>query len=171
MTVKRDLSDYTEGSITCSVAGNSIAKNTQATWGISGLDAGNNFSVTWSGTNVNSVTGISTYSTAGTISDVVATIADESGSIQVPCNALTVKTDITIDNGNGGGSSGSSSNSCSLLGNINGDTKCSVDIFDFNLLMLNWGSTSVGNASDLNKDGIVDILDFNILMLNWTGTL
>jgi hypothetical protein len=71
----------------------------------------------------------------------------------------------------GGGGGGSIINSCSAFGNIDNDTKCNVDIFDFNTLVLNWGNINTGNISDLNKDGIVDILDFNILMLNWTGTL
>ena len=170
---QKSVVDFKAGDITCS-AGNSIAKNASATWGITGLGAFDSPLVTWSGSGV-SGTGLSTmstYSVAGPVNNVIATIADESGSVQVACSPLSIK-DTTNDTGGstGGGGGSVSSNSCTLLGNVNGDTKCSVDIFDFNSLILNWGSTSVGNSSDLNKDGIVDILDFNTLMLNWTGTL
>ncbi|MCX6811755.1 MAG: dockerin type I domain-containing protein, partial [Candidatus Berkelbacteria bacterium] len=43
-----------------------------------------------------------------------------------------------------------------------------VDVLDFNSLMVNWGSTTVGNVADFNSDGKVDIIDFNMLMVNWT---
>jgi len=33
---------------------------------------------------------------------------------------------------------------------------------------VNWGSTSVGNVADFNGDGKVDVFDFNLLMINWT---
>ncbi len=42
------------------------------------------------------------------------------------------------------------------------------DIFDFNLLMANWGSTTPDNPADINKNNIVDIFDFNLLMVYWT---
>jgi len=48
---------------------------------------------------------------------------------------------------------------------INGDGK--IDIFDFNILMANWGATG-NNIADLNGDGIVDMLDFNMLMTYWS---
>ena len=43
-----------------------------------------------------------------------------------------------------------------------------IDVLDFNTLMVNWGSASVGNMADFNADGKVDIFDFNMLMINWT---
>lgn len=43
-----------------------------------------------------------------------------------------------------------------------------IDVLDFNTLMVNWGSASVGNAADFNGDGKVDVFDFNLLMINWT---
>jgi hypothetical protein len=43
-----------------------------------------------------------------------------------------------------------------------------IDVLDFNTLMVNWGSTSVGNVADFNGDGKVDVFDFNLLMINWT---
>lgn len=53
-----------------------------------------------------------------------------------------------------------------MLGDINNDGK--VDIFDFNLLMANWGDNPTNLAADINGDDKVDILDFNLLMINWT---
>jgi hypothetical protein len=42
-----------------------------------------------------------------------------------------------------------------------------VDLFDFNILMVNWEMTNENNAADFNSDRRVDILDFNLLMVNW----
>ena len=53
-----------------------------------------------------------------------------------------------------------------ILGDINRDKK--VDIFDFNLLIVNLGDSPKNRKADLTKDGKVDILDFNTLMVNWT---
>jgi len=33
--------------------------------------------------------------------------------------------------------------------------------------MVNWGATGP-NSADFNSDGKVDIFDFNLLMINWT---
>jgi len=49
----------------------------------------------------------------------------------------------------------------------NGDDK--IDIFDFNSLVVNWGSTVAGNIADFDNNGTVDIFDFNLLMTYWTG--
>jgi len=49
----------------------------------------------------------------------------------------------------------------------NGDGK--IDIFDFNSLVVNWGSTVAGNIADFDSNGTVDIFDFNLLMTYWTG--
>lgn len=43
-----------------------------------------------------------------------------------------------------------------------------VDIFDFNILTVNWVSIITGNIADINIDGVVDIFDFNLLMVHWT---
>jgi len=50
-------------------------------------------------------------------------------------------------------------------GDTNGDSN--VDIFDFNILMVNWGSIIAGNPADLDGNNSVDIFDFNLLMINW----
>ena len=44
-----------------------------------------------------------------------------------------------------------------------------VDLFDFNAIVVDWGSTGSSLSSDLNRDGVVDILDFNILIVNWSA--
>lgn len=42
-----------------------------------------------------------------------------------------------------------------------------LGILDFNVMMVQWGSTACGNSADLNDDCSVDILDFNLLMVYW----
>ena len=42
-----------------------------------------------------------------------------------------------------------------------------VDIFDYNLLVTNFGSTNCGNVADINGDCKVDIFDYNILIENF----
>ncbi len=53
-----------------------------------------------------------------------------------------------------------------LPGDIDGNNK--VDIFDYNLLLTDFGSTSgVGLRSDINNSGKVDIFDYNLLLINF----
>ena len=52
-----------------------------------------------------------------------------------------------------------------LPGDIDGDND--VDIFDYNLLVENFGRTSCGNIADINGDCKVDIFDYNILIENF----
>ena len=42
-----------------------------------------------------------------------------------------------------------------------------VDIFDYNILVTNFGSTNCGNVADINSDCKVDIFDYNILIENF----
>jgi len=44
-----------------------------------------------------------------------------------------------------------------------------IDIFDFNTLMVNWGSAVADNVADFDDNGTVDVFDFNLLMIYWTG--
>ncbi|XOB40881.1 MAG: hypothetical protein ACKKMW_02330 [Candidatus Nealsonbacteria bacterium] len=44
-----------------------------------------------------------------------------------------------------------------------------IDVLDFNVLMINWGSTTAGNIADFDSDGKVDIFDFNLLMIHWVN--
>ncbi|MFA5934742.1 MAG: hypothetical protein WC827_02565 [Candidatus Paceibacterota bacterium] len=175
VTVLKTLSDAVgTNDISCISPTSPVSKGASVNFGIK-AEGYNLSSITasWSGTGVSGKTLQSfdtAYSTAGTFSDISVTLEDPSlnGPMTIKCNPITVT---TITTGGGGSTGGGSTNTCNLVGNIDGDRACDVDIFDFNLLMLNWGSTVSGNKADLNKDGIVDILDFNILMLNWTGTL
>lgn len=63
----------------------------------------------------------------------------------------------------GGGGGGPAPSS----GDLNGDSH--VDLIDFNLLLVAWGSTGPSLGADFNRDGVVDLLDFNQLIINWTG--
>ena len=42
-----------------------------------------------------------------------------------------------------------------------------VDIFDYNLLVANFGSTNCGSQADINGDCKVDIFDYNLLVTNF----
>ena len=45
----------------------------------------------------------------------------------------------------------------------------SIDVLDFNALMVNWGDVDTNNVADFDCDNKVAILDFNLLMVNWTA--
>lgn len=42
-----------------------------------------------------------------------------------------------------------------------------VDIFDFNTLVTDFGKTGIGLAADFNQNGRIDIFDFNTLVTNF----
>ena len=67
--------------------------------------------------------------------------------------------------GPGGAGGGGEPPATYKTGDIDQNNK--VDIFDFNILMINWGDNPANPAADLNGDGKVDIFDFNLLMVNW----
>jgi hypothetical protein len=104
--------------------------------------------------------------------------AGVSGSINAVL--LPESADSTGGGGSGGGGSGGGGGGgyympavstpqtalSALSGDTNKDNK--VDIFDFNILMINWGNTNSGNSADFNNDKKVDIFDFNLMMVNWT---
>lgn len=50
-------------------------------------------------------------------------------------------------------------------GDIDGNGK--IDIFDYNLLLTNFGKSGVAVPGDFDKNGKVDIFDFNILLTNF----
>ena len=52
-----------------------------------------------------------------------------------------------------------------LPGDLDGDGD--VDIFDYNLLIENFGSTSCGNVADIDGNCKVDIFDYNLLIENF----
>ena len=62
-----------------------------------------------------------------------------------------------IDYTNGGGNL--------LKGDLDKDGD--VDIFDYNLMIENFGNTHCGNVADINSDCKVDIFDYNILVENF----
>lgn len=52
-----------------------------------------------------------------------------------------------------------------LPGDLNQDG--TVNLFDYNLFLLEFGKTSTNNIADLNQDGKVDIFDYNIFLGNF----
>ena len=160
--------------ISCSPAVSSVAKNSSVAWGITGLDAYNPVLISWSDASlVGTSTAVKTsgYSTSGTVGDVSVTLEDSSGPLTINCGVLDIKKDEIVlppTYGGGGGLVPQNAGACSngKVGDINCDG--GINILDFNLLMVNWGSAT-NNVADLNKDGVVDILDFNLLMVNWIG--
>lgn len=50
---------------------------------------------------------------------------------------------------------------------VNNDDK--IDVLDFNILILNWGSTEADNIADFDNNNKVDIFDFNLLMIHWVN--
>jgi len=83
------------------------------------------------------------------------------GSPETVSNEVS-KTTSAVSSGGGGGAYYAPTKK---PGDINGDGK--IDLVDFNLLMVHWGSIISGDIADLNTDGKVDILEFNLLMVNW----
>ncbi len=69
--------------------------------------------------------------------------------------------------GGGGGGGGVTTTPANSPEDFNSDGE--IDLFDFNILMNNWGTTSgaTKEKGDANSDGKVDILDFNLLIINW----
>lgn len=67
----------------------------------------------------------------------------------------------------GGGGGGRVTTPETVANDFNDDG--SIDIFDFNILMANWGMTSGATHAlgDVNDDGAIDIFDFNLLIAGW----
>lgn len=86
----------------------------------------------------------------------------------LPTAPIRIETEPTpTPSGGGGGGGGGGSPPLTPNGDTNNDG--SVNILDFNVLMINWGNTNQWNAADFNGDNHVDILDFNLLMINWSS--
>ncbi len=60
------------------------------------------------------------------------------------------------------------STSSTAISKVDANRDGRINIFDFNLLMIQWGIVGSGNTCDFNGDGKVDIFDFNNLMINWS---
>lgn len=55
-----------------------------------------------------------------------------------------------------------------ILGDLDNSKK--VDIFDYNILLTNFGKTGSGLQGDIDNNGKVDIFDYNILLTNFGKT-
>ena len=71
--------------------------------------------------------------------------------------------------GGGGGASGGTGGSSTSTSPADFNNDGNVDIFDFNILISNWGTTSGATPAmgDADGNGTVDIFDFNLLIINW----
>lgn len=89
-----------------------------------------------------------------------------SGNIVFPY-IITQSPPVPAPSGRGGGGGGRDTTPETESYDFNSDEK--IDIFDFNILINNWGSTSATDKTtgDANGDGRVDIFDFNLLIINW----
>ena len=76
------------------------------------------------------------------------------------------ETNAISSGGGGGGAVATAAVSQPLITDPDGDGD--FDIFDFNLLMINWTATNCGNEADIDSNCVVDIFDFNLLMINWS---
>lgn len=90
-------------------------------------------------------------------------------NLVLPGSALVTSTN---SSGGGGGGSAITLTTPTLplseaAKKVDGNNDGKIDVLDFNLLMINWGSEGV--VADFNGDGKVDVLDFNALMIHWTG--
>jgi len=108
---------------------------------------------------------IGTYIISYTATDNFGNISTSTRTINVIAAPATVSPPPASGGGGGGGGGGGSPTPLShKIGDITLDGN--VNIFDFALLMSNWGKTGT-STSDLNNDGKIDIFDFALLMANW----
>jgi len=63
------------------------------------------------------------------------------------------------------GVSGYNIDSSPFQGDLNSDG--TVNIFDYNLLLTNFGNATCGNVADINTDCTVNIFDYNIMLTNF----
>lgn len=103
----------------------------------------------------------------------LSSVASFAYTINIPSGDTTTG-GTTTDRGGGGGGEITPPPTISIsplsvaAQKIDANKDNKIDVLDFNVLMVNLGSTSVNNAADFNGDGKVDIFDFNLLMINWT---
>lgn len=55
-----------------------------------------------------------------------------------------------------------------LPGDLNQDKK--IDVYDYNLLVTNFGRQELGNVADIDGDGKVGVYDYNLLVINFGKT-
>ncbi len=89
----------------------------------------------------------------------------------VPWQAIASAGGLTIDtswNPRGGGGLTPTPTGSSIQGDLDKDGD--ADIFDYNILTTNFGSTNCGNIADIDGNCKVDIFDYNILVSNFGKT-
>jgi LasA protease len=55
-----------------------------------------------------------------------------------------------------------------LAGDVNGD--CIVNIFDYNVVIREFGQRGTNLQGDINKDGVVNVFDYSIVVSNFNNT-
>jgi len=101
------------------------------------------------------------------VSDGLCSFTATKASYYAATSVATTPTPTPASTGGGGGGGGTATPATYKTGDIDRNNK--VDVFDFNTLMVNWGSAAANNIADFDGNGNVDIFDFNLLMVNWTG--
>ncbi|PCI29968.1 hypothetical protein COB55_01145 [Candidatus Wolfebacteria bacterium] len=79
--------------------------------------------------------------------------------------SVVVQATVVAPSGGGGIVADTIAATTTIRGDI--DQNFKVDIFDFNIIMVNWGGSPTNAYADLDGNGKVDIFDFNLLMVSW----
>ena len=125
-----------------------------------------------------------TYVAPGTYT-ISLVLTDQYGLTSNASNNVTAISTPAVTPPSGGGGGGSGAGGVSVygtgyyvgsvpldsLGKVKGDINRDgkVDMFDFNILLVQWGKTGNNLSADLNSDGVVDIIDFNQLQVYWSN--
>ena len=115
-----------------------------------------NFSGNGSTVNFTNICGLSIFNLTN----------DQSVNIKIGSDVTNVRYDgASPVCGGGGGPTNTPTPTPGIKGDLDKDGD--VDIFDYNILASNFGSTSCGNVADINGNCKVDIFDYNILLENF----
>ncbi len=159
-----------------------ISQTSQANPLKSAVMNGTNVTVTFDTTNVNASDWIGVYKVGSAhtaflswkwINDATGTTPTTlttNGKVNLTVPNTIDAYDVRYFNKNGYqiiGSLAVTAGSSSKSGDLNGDGK--VDIFDYNLLVTNFGKTGTAgfSSADIDKNGKVDIFDYNQLVANF----
>lgn len=129
-----------------------------------GIDENTIVPYSFNGTSWVAITPFTIDKTANTITFTISsghTVYGVFGSV-----AQAVSTPSPSPSGGGGGG-GDTTPPVTVFKKGDADKNGKVDIFDLNILMVNWGNNPANAAADLDGNGKVDIFDFNILMVYW----
>lgn len=120
------------------------------------ITLGQSTTLSWTTTNAATVilSGFGLVPDSGTMSVSPTETTEYSVAASNPSLHLYKSTTVTVTPSSG-----------TRIGDLNNDG--TVDIFDYNILIGNFGRTGTGIVGDLNNDGKVDIYDYNLLVGNF----